>query len=124
MSHSEGTHSVQRALPPRFEWNGLTFPDLLEPDQWHFREYFGVLNLFAKFFISAEHTHHDARLRGGLLEFISAPLQDCIANGFDTLATPEEVDCARAQPGKDIERHNMTSIPCLMEDRHLEKWAL
>src|ERR1700730_10038383 len=124
MSHSERAYTLQGSVPPLHERYRIAFSDLLERNQRHSRENLGVLKLFAKFIVGADHAHDNARLCRGRLQLIPLPLQNGIPNGFCAVTASEEVNRLRAKPWVNVQGQHVTAIPRFMEDGHFEEWTI
>src|ERR1700747_1949628 len=84
---------------PSLEWNGFAVGDLLHGDEGHLREHLGVLEFFAKLFVTAKLRQDESLLSSSCLQVVCAPLQDGIIDGFGALAAPQEIQSPPVQLG-------------------------
>ena len=99
---SKGTNAIQGTLSIFSERHGLAVSDLFQPDQRHSGEDLGVLQLFAKFLVGADHGDDQACLCRGCLQLIRAPLHNGVLHGFQIVAAPEEFQGARKKLRVDV----------------------
>src|SRR5579863_3684381 len=122
--HSECANAFQGSLCSALKRYRLTLSDLLDGDERHFGEHFGVLGLFEKLLVGTHLGENKSGLLPGRLQLVRAPLQNRIIYGFVVVSGPQKSERARVQLRVNVESHHVTFIACFPKKRNLPEWVI
>src|SRR4051794_19188101 len=124
MTHSEGTNSVKRCFGVWLERNGFALTDLLDGNQRHPGEHFGILQLRAQLFKRPNFGKDQSLLGRSRLQVICTPLQNGILERFEAVRATEKVECTLMQLRIEVQCDDMPAITCFTEERKLKEGTI
>lgn len=123
MPHPQSADSLERlACGPR-QGLRLAVADLLDRDQRHARQDFGVLQLAAKLIVAAHFRQHQPLFCRGHLQIVRTPLQNRILDGLGALTASEQVERPSPQSRIEVERHDVTAVAGCAEKGQFQERA-